>query len=79
MMETIKVFDTTLRDGEQSPGASLTQEEKLQVAQQLQRLNVDIIEAGFPISSEGDFNSVSEIARRIKNAKKALLNAFHQN
>ena len=72
-METIKVFDTTLRDGEQSPGASLTQEEKLKIAQQLQRLNVDIIEAGFPISSEGDFNSVSEIARRIKKPVIAAL------
>jgi 2-isopropylmalate synthase len=60
------VFDTTLRDGEQSPGASMTAEEKYQVAQQLARLNVDVIEAGFPISSQGDFESVRLIAREVR-------------
>ena len=56
------IFDTTLRDGEQSPGASMNTEEKLVVARQLLRLNVDVIEAGFPISSPGDFESVRRIA-----------------
>ena len=65
-MEKIKIFDTTLRDGEQSPGASLTAKEKLEIAMQLVRLKVDIIEAGFPVSSPEDFKSVKEIAARIK-------------
>ncbi len=60
----VKIFDTTLRDGEQSPGAAMTEEEKLQVAEQLVRLNVDIIEAGFPAASPGDLNVMQEIARR---------------
>ena len=58
MTRKINIFDTTLRDGEQSPGASMNTEEKLVVARQLLRLNVDVIEAGFPISSPGDFESV---------------------
>ncbi len=62
----IVVFDTTLRDGEQSPGASMNIEEKLQVARQLERLGVDVIEAGFPISSPGDFEAVKTIAQEIK-------------
>lgn len=61
----VKIFDTTLRDGEQSPGATMTTEEKLQVADQLVRLNVDIIEAGFPAASPGDLAAVKEIARRV--------------
>jgi len=61
-MEEIKFFDTTLRDGEQSPGASLNTEEKIMVAQQLEILGVDIIEAGFPLASEDDFNAVKEIS-----------------
>ncbi|HYL44146.1 MAG TPA: 2-isopropylmalate synthase [Ktedonobacteraceae bacterium] len=60
----IRIFDTTLRDGEQSPGATMTTEEKIQVAEQLECLNVDIIEAGFPASSPGDLAAVKEIARR---------------
>ena len=64
----VRVFDTTLRDGEQSPGATLSSAEKLEIARQLARLGVDIIEAGFPISSPGDFNSVNEISKVIKNA-----------
>ena len=63
MTRKIHIFDTTLRDGEQSPGASMNTEEKLVIAQQLIRLGVDVIEAGFPISSPGDFRSVSEISR----------------
>lgn len=62
----VLIFDTTLRDGEQSPGASMTLEEKLEVADLLEQLGVDIIEAGFPIASEGDFEAVSLIAHRLK-------------
>lgn len=65
-MKRIKLFDTTLRDGEQSPGVSLNNEEKCEIAKQLARLNVDIIEAGFPIASEGDFRAVQQIAREVK-------------
>ncbi len=64
----VLIFDTTLRDGEQSPGATMTHEEKLEIAEMLDDMGVDIIEAGFPIASEGDFNAVSEIAKRSKNA-----------
>lgn len=60
----VKIFDTTLRDGEESPGAAMTEEEKLQVAEQLVRLNVDVIEAGFPAASPNDLNVMQEIARR---------------
>ena len=63
MTRKIDIFDTTLRDGEQSPGASMNTEEKLVVAQELLRMHVDSIEAGFPISSPGDFRSVQEIGR----------------
>lgn len=63
MSRKIHIFDTTLRDGEQSPGASMNTEEKLVIAQQLIRMGVDVIEAGFPISSPGDFKSVTEIGR----------------
>ncbi len=66
MPKRILIFDTTLRDGEQSPGASLTVQEKLIIAKQLAKLNVDIIEAGFPISSDGDFEAVKLIAKEVK-------------
>ncbi|MGD9738721.1 MAG: 2-isopropylmalate synthase, partial [Bauldia sp.] len=66
--DRVVIFDTTLRDGEQSPGASMTLEEKLQVAMVLDEMGVDIIEAGFPIASQGDFESVMEIGKRVKNA-----------
>ncbi|MBI3948008.1 MAG: 2-isopropylmalate synthase [Armatimonadetes bacterium] len=65
-MRRIAIFDTTLRDGEQSPGASMNLEEKLEVARQLARLGVDVIEAGFPIASPGDFEAVRLIAERIE-------------
>lgn len=65
-MEKIIIFDTTLRDGEQAPGASMTSEQKLEVAYQLQNLGVDIIEAGFPVASPDDFKAVELIARNIK-------------
>jgi 2-isopropylmalate synthase len=68
--DRVVIFDTTLRDGEQSPGATMTHEEKLEVAELLDDMGVDIIEAGFPIASEGDFAAVLEIAKR---AKKAVI------
>ena len=61
--DRVVIFDTTLRDGEQSPGASMTHDEKLEVALLLDDMGVDIIEAGFPIASEGDFAAVSEVAK----------------
>ncbi len=73
MSDTILIFDTTLRDGEQSPGCSMNLEEKLQVADQLETLGVDIIEAGFAIASQGDFEAVSEVARQAKRATVASL------
>ncbi|MBS0245661.1 MAG: 2-isopropylmalate synthase [Proteobacteria bacterium] len=66
--DRVVIFDTTLRDGEQCPGATMTHEEKLEVAELLDTMGVDIIEAGFPIASEGDFAAVNEIAKRAKNA-----------
>ena len=73
MTEKIYIFDTTLRDGEQSPGASMNLEEKIQIAEILEELNVDIIEAGFPIASNGDFEAVSEISKNIKKSTIAGL------
>ncbi len=76
--DQVFIFDTTLRDGEQSPGASMTLEEKLQIAEILDDMGVDIIEAGFPIASNGDFEAVSEIAKRSKNSVIAgLARAIH--
>jgi 2-isopropylmalate synthase len=72
-VDRIEIFDTTLRDGEQSPGASMNDHEKLQMAQQLERLGVDIIEAGFPIASEQEFESVKKIAALIKKCRVAAL------
>jgi 2-isopropylmalate synthase len=65
-VRNIRIFDTTLRDGEQSPGATMTAEEKLQLARQLSRLGVDIIEAGFAIASEGDFNAIRTIGGEVE-------------
>ena len=73
MSDKVLIFDTTLRDGEQSPGASMNQEEKLSIARLLEEMKVDIIEAGFPIASNGDFNSVQAISREIKNCQIAGL------
>ena len=64
----VTIFDTTLRDGEQSPGASMNLEEKLRIAETLEELGVDVIEAGFPIASNGDFESVCEVSKLIKEA-----------
>src|SRR3954467_6876539 len=77
-MRHVQIFDTTLRDGEQSPGISLSVEEKVEVAHQLARLKVDVIEAGFPITSEGDFESVSRIAAEAKGPTIAGLARIHQ-
>ena len=71
--QQIKIFDTTLRDGEQCPGASLNHEEKLKIAQQLEKLGVDIIEAGFPIASPDDFRAVHEIAKIVKKSTVCAL------
>lgn len=78
-MTEIKIFDTTLRDGEQSPGVNLNKEEKLEIAKQLERLGVDVIEAGFPASSEGDFQAVKLIADTIKNSTVTALARTKKN
>ncbi len=72
-MKTIKIFDTTLRDGEQSPGCSMNLQEKIEVAHQLEKLKVDVIEAGFAIASPGDFVSVKTIAEAVKGTRVASL------
>src|SRR6056297_2587731 len=66
--DRVMIFDTTLRDGEQSPGATMTHDEKLEIAGMLDEMGVDIIEAGFPIASEGDFRAVRDIAERAQTA-----------
>jgi len=68
MKDTLVIFDTTLRDGEQSPGASMTREEKVRIAKALEKLRVDVIEAGFPAASQGDFDSVQAVAKAVKDA-----------
>ena len=73
MTEKLYIFDTTLRDGEQSPGASMNLDEKLQIAEVLDSMNVDIIEAGFPIASNGDFEAVQEVSKYVKNSTIAGL------
>jgi 2-isopropylmalate synthase len=72
-MDTVHIFDTTLRDGEQSPGFSMNCEEKLRLARQLEQLGVDVIEAGFPIASPGDLESVRAVATQIKSCRVAAL------
>ena len=64
--DKVFIFDTTMRDGEQSPGASMSVEEKIQISRVFDEMGIDIIEAGFPISSPGDFEAVSEISKEIK-------------
>ena len=73
MSEKIIIFDTTLRDGEQSPGASMNMQEKFRLAQQLVKLKVDVIEAGFPVASPGDFECVRNIAEHVRGAQIAAL------
>ena len=69
----IIVFDTTLRDGEQSPGCSMNTEEKIKIALQLEKLGVDVIEAGFAAASPGDFDAVSRIAEIVKNSSICIV------
>lgn len=73
MSNRVIIFDTTLRDGEQALAASLSVKEKLQIAMALERLGVDVMEVGFPVSSPGDFESVQTIARTIKNSRVCAL------
>src|SRR5262249_34831148 len=68
--DLVRIFDTTLRDGEQSPGATLNADEKLEIAEQLARLGVDVIEAGFPASSPGDLSAVQQIAVSVGRAAR---------
>jgi len=79
MKEHLMIFDTTLRDGEQSPGASMTKEEKLRVARQLERMHVDVIEAGFAAASPGDFEAIKTIARTIKGSTVCSLARSSEN
>ncbi len=72
-MDTVQIFDTTLRDGEQSPGFSMNREEKLRLARQLEQLGVDVIEAGFPIASPGDLEAVRAVAGEIRGCRVAAL------
>jgi 2-isopropylmalate synthase len=78
-MDQLIIFDTTLRDGEQSPGASMTKEEKMRIARQLERLRVDVIEAGFPASSNGDWEAVHDIAKAIKDSTVCGLARANEN
>ena len=78
MTDRLIIFDTTLRDGKQSPGASMTFEEKLRIALQLERLGVDVIEAGFAASSQGDFEAISQIARQVKDSTVCSLSRAHE-
>jgi len=77
MSDKVIIFYTTLRDGEQCPGASMNLREKMEVARQLARLNVDVIEAGFPVISEGDFEAVQRIGSQLE-AGTVWLNEIHQ-
>ena len=72
-MKRISIFDTTLRDGEQAPGCSMDLQEKLEIAQALEKMGVDVIEAGFAIASQGDFEAVQQVARLIKHSRVASL------
>ena len=73
MKDRLLIFDTTLRDGEQSPGASMTREEKVRIARALERMRVDVIEAGFPVASHGDFDAVQAVAEAIKDSTVCAL------
>ena len=75
----VRIFDTTLRDGEQSPGFSMNTEEKIRMARQLAALGVDVIEAGFPISSRGDLEAVQRVAREVRNVPIAALARAKKN
>jgi 2-isopropylmalate synthase len=77
--EQLIIFDTTMRDGEQSPGASMTREEKIRIARQLERMRVDVIEAGFPAASDGDFEAVQAVARIVKDSTVCGLARANEN
>jgi len=77
--DQIIIFDTTLRDGEQSPGAAMTKEEKIRIARQLEKLGVNVIEAGFAAASPGDFDAIHEIAKIIKNSTVCSLARASEN
>ena len=79
MKDHLVIFDTTLRDGEQSPGASMTKEEKLRVARQLERMKVDVIEAGFAAASSGDFDAIRSIAESVKDSTVCSLARAGEN
>src|SRR5579864_6892087 len=72
-MDKVHIFDTTLRDGEQSPGFSMNREEKLQLARQIEELGVDVLEAGFPIASPGDLEAVRAVSTELKHCRVAAL------
>ena len=76
-MDKVVIFDTTLRDGEQAAGGTLNIQEKLEIARQLEKLGVDVIEAGFPISSPGDFEAVNRIAREVRGSIICALARAH--
>src|SRR5271156_1775570 len=78
-MDTIHIFDTALRDGEQSPGFSMNRDEKLRLARQIEELGVDVIEAGFPIASPGDLDAVRAVAAEIKHCRVAALARARQD
>ena len=73
MKDQLIIFDTTMRDGEQSPGASMTREEKLRIGRQLERMRVDVIESGFPAASKGDLESVKAVAQTVKDSRICAL------
>ena len=73
MQDKLIIFDTTLRDGEQSPGASMTKDEKIRIAKALERMRVDVIEAGFPIASPGDFDAVYAVAELVEDSTVCAL------
>src|ERR1700754_1016333 len=77
--EHLIIFDTTMRDGEQSPGASMTREEKVRIGRQLERMKVDVIEAGFPAASDGDFAAVQAVARAVKDSGNCGLARAHES
>ncbi|MDP7295798.1 MAG: hypothetical protein QGG24_10810, partial [Vicinamibacterales bacterium] len=78
-MRRIRIFDTTLRDGEQAAGGALTLEEKIEIGRQLQRLGVDVIEAGFPSTSPGDFKAVETMGKEFRDVEIAALSGFRES
>ena len=77
--DSLIIFDTTLRDGEQSPGASMTKDEKIRVARQLERMRVDVIEAGFAAASPGDFDAIHSIAQLVRESTVCSLARANEN